>query len=230
MPTDLALHHDVGALHPRCRAGSSRTRLPSSRRQFEPGNRADTASPGGRISTMPRQDLFERQLRAGSAVRRPDTDSSVPSPAPATLQDGRQLEVSSRLHAASRSTASGAPGPPRVALRPSTRTKSGAAGRTWRTQFGFAHNRLPVQPFPVYGERPIVSHHEVARAEAREIVEEVRPLAQFHVHRRQRRLHDCLRSGDLAPVHRNPQRRMRTAPAAKSDQQVGPLSRRSVCG
>ena len=85
------------------------------------------------------------------------------------------------------------------------------------------HNGLPVQPIPIDPKAAPVLHHEVACPKARQVVKEVRTLAQLHIHLWQRRLDDRPRPGDLAPVNRNPQRRMRTTPAAETNQQERPL-------
>ena len=52
-------------------------------------------------------------------------------------------------------------------------------------------------------------------------MEEVRALAQVHVHRGQRGFDDCLRAPDLRPLDRDPQPGIGAAPAAEADEQVG---------
>ena len=89
-------------------------------------------------------------------------------------------------------------------------------------QFRFLHDGLPVQPLPIDLEGAIVPHHEVAGAKAGEVVEEVRALAQFHIDLRQRGFDDRACPRDLAPVHRNTQRRMGAAPTPESDQEEWP--------
>src|SRR3954470_2208829 len=49
-------------------------------------------------------------------------------------------------------------------------------------QFGLTDNRLRVQPLPANRKRAIVTNHEIRRVEAGEVVEEMRALAQLHVH------------------------------------------------
>src|ERR1019366_4372047 len=84
-------------------------------------------------------------------------------------------------------------------------------------------NGLPVQPIPIDAKGAPVLHHEVACPKARQVVKEVRALAQLHIHLWQRRLDDRPRPGDLAPVDGDAERWMGTAPPAESNQQEGPV-------
>ena len=81
------------------------------------------------------------------------------------------------------------------------------------------HDGLDLQPIPIDSEVAAVVHHEIARSKARQIVEKMGALAQLDIHLRQCRFDDCPGSGNLAPVHRNAERRMGSAPTPESDQQ-----------
>src|SRR3990172_10926393 len=79
-------------------------------------------------------------------------------------------------------------------------------------EVGFRHGPLPRQPGPIEPVVPIVADAEVAHLEARHVMEEMRALAQIHVHGRKGRLDDGLRPADLPPDDRDAQRRVGAAP------------------
>ena len=105
--------------------------------------------------------------------------------------------------------------------RPSTAMRSGRSRRTCRTSPVSCTAGCRASPSQSIGNVAVERHREVADVEARDVVEEVRALAQVHVHRRQRRLDDRLRPADLRPRDRDAEPRVRAAPAAEADQQVG---------
>src|ERR1017187_8782878 len=90
-------------------------------------------------------------------------------------------------------------------------------------QICFLHDRLAVQPIPINRKWPVVPHHEIAGAKARQVVKEVRTLTEFDVHLRQSGFHNCPRSRNLAPSYRNAQRRMETSPPPETNQQEWPM-------
>ena len=108
-------------------------------------------------------------------------------------------------------------------LRPSTLMLKGAGDLNMADKVHFMHSRLLFQPVPLDPERAGERHGKIQHAEVDQVMEIMRPLAEFHFYIILRGFHDHFCPAHLPPGDRYPQPWIQCAQPAENDQNIGTI-------